>query len=61
MALMAPRLAYGKHPSKKEQALEALGRINSNAVRSMGCYTVHDDLVKDIDFLRQLLEGLNDD
>ena len=50
-----------KPPSKKEQALEALGRINGYAVSQLTSYTIHDDLAKDIDFLRQLLEGLNND
>lgn len=49
-----------KPPSKKEQALEALDRIGGYAVSQLKAYIIHDDLVKDIDFLRQLLEGLSD-
>lgn len=50
-----------KPPSKKEQALEALGRIDGWAVSQLKAYAIHDDLVRDVDFLRQLLEGLNND
>lgn len=50
-----------KPPSKKEQALEALGRIDGWAVSQLKAYAIHDDLVRDVDFLRQLLQEINDD
>ena len=48
-------------PSKKEQALKALDRINGYATSHIEGLAIHDELVKDASFLRQLLEGLSDD
>jgi hypothetical protein len=50
-----------KPPSQKEQALEALGRIDGYAVSQLKAYAIHDELVEDVNLLRQLLEGLNND
>jgi len=52
---------FNRPQSQKEKALEALSRIDGYAISRLKAYIIHDDLVKDIDFLRQLLGGLSDD
>jgi hypothetical protein len=46
-----------KPPSEKEQALEALERIDGYAVSQMRAYTIHDDLIEDVAIIRRALEA----
>ena len=50
-----------KPPSEKEQALEALERIDRYAVSQMRAYTIHDDLIEDMATIRRALGAIPTD
>ncbi len=50
-----------KPPSEKEQALEALDRIDRYAVPQMRAYTFYDELIKDVATIRRALSAIPTD
>ena len=50
-----------KPPTKKELALEAIQRIDENAVFNMKSYEIYDELKRDIHFLCSVVNSIQDD
>lgn len=50
-----------KPPSEKEQALEALDRIDRYAVPQMRSYTFYDELIEDVATIRRALSAIPTD
>jgi hypothetical protein len=50
------RVRRPKPPSEKEQALQALERIDRYAVSQISAYAFHDDLIEDVATIRKVLE-----